>query len=164
MKDKKLKSVISSQTGEALRTISVITLIFGIIASIILLVQSFQEVYNGYRHESVFNWITFANCLQVLFGSIFICIVGRAIAKAADYIEAIYKNVNPDYKMDRIFEMGTTFLPGDVVMAKEGEVQEQVSVIDVIKDASGYYRYRCQKTNGEVVEKYLSEIKANENK
>lgn len=141
------KSVAKSDAGNALVTVSGVVLFFGIIAAIIIIVASFHDEGVYYSHV-VFDWTGLASSIEVLFGSIFIYIFGRTIAKIANYAEAIYKQQNPDYKYDLAIERGCTFMPGDVALYKGENSEEKVTVKDIVFE-DGYARYKCAFANGE---------------
>ncbi|MBO4518854.1 MAG: hypothetical protein J5704_02315 [Paludibacteraceae bacterium] len=143
------KSAARSEAGKALVTISGVVLFFGIVASIIIFIASFHSEWNGVYHEDSFDWTGLASAIEVLFGSIFIYIFGKTIAKIANYAEAIYKQQNPDYKYDHAIENGCTFMPGDEAIYKTGDSEQKVIIKDVFFE-SGYIRYQCLFPNGEV--------------
>lgn len=132
----KNKSVSSSQAGSALVTISAIVLLSGIIAAIIIFVTSLGSDWNG-----------IASAIEVLFGSIFIYIFGKTIAKIANYAEAIYKRQNPDYEYDLFIEKGARFMPGDKAIFNLGQEDEaKVTIKDVTYDDD--FHYKCIMPNG----------------
>lgn len=141
------KSVAYSKAGSALETVSGIVLFFGVVATIIIIATSFRDV--GYHTE--FDWTGLASAIEVLFGSIFIYVFGNAVAKIANYAEAIYKQQNPDYKYDRPIAAGARFMPGDKAIYNKGKDDEAtVTIKDVMFD--GYTHFICTMPNGEVKE------------
>lgn len=140
------KSAAKSEAGKALVTVSGVVLFFGIVATIIIIVTSFHE--ESY-YSIAFDWTGLAPAIEVLFGSIFIYIFGKTIAKIADYAEAIYKQQNPDYKYDFAIERGCSFMPGDEVIYKKDDSEQKVVIKDIVLE-NGYIRYQCLLPNGEV--------------
>lgn len=155
----KKKSVLRSTAGDALKTISTIILIAGIITSIIIFANSTVEV--GFRTET--NWISVTSGIEVLFSAIFLCILGRAIAKIANYAEAIYKQTNPDFEFDKFIEKQAVFMAGDKALIVENGQKIPVTIKSIKIDTSGdCVVYNCEKENNEVVECYSYQLKAAE--
>lgn len=144
----KEKSVASSKAGSLLETMSVLTLVFGVLAAIILFFSCFGKVYNGMYWEDNFNWATFSSAIEVFFGSLFVFAVGKTIARIANYAEAIYKNVNPDSELDIAFLNTTSFMMGDKVKL-QGDNSGQIYTVSKIVTQDGYLRYECVNNSGE---------------
>lgn len=155
------KSAAQSKAGNALTTVSGVVLFFGIVSAIIIFIASFRSEWNGLYHETSFDWTGLASAIEVLFGSIFIYIFGKTIARIANYAEAIYKQQNPDYKYDRFIEKGAYYLPGEEVMYKDDNTEQKV-IIKEITDDDGYNLYHCLFPDGEIKKirlHYLHDIK-----
>ena len=142
------KSVAESKAGSALVTVSGVVLFFGIVAAIIIFIASFRSEWNGLYHETSFDWTGLASAIEVLFGSIFIYIFGKTIARIANYAEAIYKQQNSDYQYDSAIENGCRFLPGEKAKCKIDDEEQEVTIRDIIIN-QGYYRYLCVFPTGE---------------
>lgn len=137
-------SVAYSTAGEALKKVSTVILVLSIIAIVILTIMA----------VIIENIIFFEIGISCLLPSLFFWALGRCVGNIADYIEAIYKGQNKDYKYDRYLLNGATYLPGDEVMYGE----EKVVIIDITIESS-YNKYKCQKQNGETVEVFAGYLK-----
>lgn len=145
----KNKSVARSQAGNALVTVSGVVLFFGIVASIIIIATSFHDSERySYSADVVFEWSGLASAIEVLFGSIFVYVLGKTIARIANYAEAIYKQQNPDYQYDKAIENGCRFFPGEKAKCTIDNVEHEVTIRDIIVN-QGYYRYLCLFPSGE---------------
>ena len=143
------KSVAKSKAGSALVTVSGVVLFFGIVASIIIIATSFHDSGRyAYSTDIVFEWTGLASAIEVLFGSIFVYVFGKTIAKIANYAEAIYKQQNSDYQYDSAIENGCRFLPGEKAKCKIDDIEQEVTIRDIIIN-QGYYRYLCVFPTGE---------------
>ncbi len=74
--------------GKSLELVSIILLILGITSSVIIF---FTEAIDRGWYSVRFSWIGFIYSISVLATSIIFYIVGKTIAKTANYSEAIYK-------------------------------------------------------------------------
>ena len=146
MVDKK-KSVVSSKAGSALKTVSGVVLFFGIVASIMILISSFHQE-GMYLTVTVFDWTGLIPCIEVLFSSIFIFVVGRTIACIADHVEAIYKNNNPDSKYDDIVASGLDIYPGDEVIWNNGKEQVKVKLVSYEVYEGFVINFHCKLPDG----------------
>lgn len=160
MVDKK-KSVASSKAGSALKTVSGVVLFFGIVASIMVLISSFREEGVIYTHV-VFDWTGLITCIEVLFSSIFIFVLGRTIARMADYAEAIYKNSNPDFDYDDIVASGLDIYPGDEVIWNNGKEQIKVKLESYEVYEGFVINFHCILPDGTEKEIHPSELKKEE--
>lgn len=160
MVDKK-KSVASSKAGNALKTVSGVVLFFGIVASIMVLISSFHEEGVIYTHV-VFDWTGLIPCIEVLFSSIFIFVVGRTIASIANYAEAIYKNNNPNFDYDDIIASGLDIYPGDEVIWNNGKEQVIVKLLSYEVYEGFVFKFHCKLPDGTVKEIHPSELKKKE--
>ena len=151
MKQFELRSVVNSTSGGALNVVSVIVLVAGIISFVIYAANAAIEM----------DLSIFIHGAEVLIGSIFFCIFGRAAAKLVNYVEAIYKNVNPDSDKDVPLANNSTFFPGDEVCLKE-DPSIKLIVRNVYIDSYGYNKYICVKPNGEEVDVYISALETPE--
>ena len=125
----KRKSVVRSKAGETLVNVSGWVLFFGIVATIIIFVCSFHDSGRyTYTSDIVFDWSNLPLCIEVLFSSIFLYTLGKTIAKIANYAEAIYKNVNPDFIHDLALEAHARFLPGDEAIWTQDDTKKKVKV------------------------------------
>lgn len=154
MKKIEAKSVLNCEMGKALSIISIFVLIFGMVEAIIL----FSNSHIGGSYSYPFDPITFSMGLALLIGSIFIFIFGRTIAKISNHIEAIYKNVNPDFELDAAIELKATFLTNDYAMAKDGENFVKVKIINVRQEQT-HLVYDCEKESGEVLSLTIRDLK-----
>ena len=144
------KSAARSVAGKSLVTVSGVVLFFGIVATIVIIATSFHDSGRyTYSSDIVFDWTGLASAIEVLFGSIFIYVFGKTIAKIADYAEAIYKQQNPDFKYDNAIERGCTFMPGDEAIYKNEDSEQKVVIKDIVFE-DDYTRYQCSFPNGEV--------------
>ncbi len=135
------KSVVYCNAGNGLNTISIIILIAGIILSIIIFVNSEIE-------DAIIPGI------GVFVTSVFLCVFCKAVAKIANYAQAIYKNTNQDFDFDKYLEKGLKFLPGDKAMAKEKGVDIPLTIKSLSNDSSGNIVYKCE-TEGNELKDYL---------
>ncbi len=135
----KNKSVARSRAGSALVTVSGIVLFFGIVATVILVIASI--VSNDFYE--------IATIIEVLFGSIFVYVFGKTVARIADYAEAMYKHQNPDYKYDCVIEAGARFMPGDKAIFNMGQDDEATVTIKDVKYDDGYFHFICIMPSGE---------------
>lgn len=88
---------------------------------------------------------------------------GRAIAKIANYAEAIYKQTNPDFEFDKFIEKQAVFMAGDKALIVENGQKIPVTIKSIKIDTSGdCVVYNCEKENNEVVECYSYQLKAAE--
>lgn len=134
------KSAVYSTAGEALKNISSVVLIFGIISSIIIFANSIEI---GYYDDEV-DWLSVSTGIEVLFASIFLFVFGRTIAKIANYAEAIYKNVNTNFEFEKYITMGAKFLPGENAMAEEDGICIPVIIKSIQLDEDKCLIYRCE--------------------
>ena len=147
MKQFELKSVINSTSGKALNTISIIVLVAGIIAFILYVVNAITDADANLIVPGT----------EVLIGSIFFCIFGRAAAKLVNYVEAIYKNVNLDSDKDAAMANNAAFFPGDEVQLKE-DPSTKLTVKSVYVDKYGYNKYICSNAKGEESDLYVIDL------
>lgn len=161
MVDKK-KSVASSTAGKSLRVVSGVVLFFGIVVTIMILISSFHEEGVIYTHV-VFDWTGLITCIEVLFSSIFIFVLGRTIARMTDYAEAIYKNSNPDFDYDDIIASGLDIYPGDEVIWDNDGADVKVKIISYNVYEGYVLNYNCKLPDGSVKEIRPRELKKEEN-
>jgi len=135
-------SVTFSTSGEALRKISIFILVVGILAFFVLLII-------GLTNNSILDII--GPAFEVLFGSLFMFAIGKAIASIANYAEAIYKKVNPDAVYDGYLEDGARFFPGEKAHYA-GEKEECDVTIENLHYNYGSLVYDCVKESGEKLE------------
>ena len=155
------KSVANSTAGDALNTISVIVLLVGIVSSIIIFATSTETISTSYYSTSKeVDWISISTGLEVLIASIFLCVLGRAIAKIANYMQAIYKQVNPNFELDDYIEDGARFLPGDKAMVKQGEELILVTILSIQHDGDNMLKYKYETEAKEIKECYGADLKA----
>ncbi|MCQ2305508.1 MAG: hypothetical protein MJZ97_11000 [Bacteroidales bacterium] len=149
------KSVTNSNAGDALNTISTILLIGGIITSIIIFAHSTIEV--GYKTEV--NWISVTSGIEVLIGSIFLCIFGKAVAKIVNFAQAIYKNTNSDFEFDTYLKAGARFMAGDKAETRENGESIPLIIKSMKLDAEGYLKYICETETNEIKEYSGSQLR-----
>lgn len=149
------KSVENSNAGDALNTISTILLIVGIITSIIIFAHSTIEV--GYKTEV--NWVSVTSGIEVLIGSIFICIFGKAVAKIVNYAQAIYKNTNTDFELDPYIKGGAKFLVGEKAAVKENGTIIPITIKSMELNGEGYVVYKCETEANEIKEYFSYQLR-----
>lgn len=149
------KSVTNSNAGDALNTISTILLIGGIITSIIIFAHSKIEI--GYKTEV--NWISVTSGIEVLIGSIFLCIFGKAVAKIVNFAQAIYKNTNSDFEYDTYLKAGARFMVGDKAETRESGELISLTIQSMKVEGELNVKYKCLTETNEIKEYYDSQLK-----